>query len=69
MDKRTGRVLGENPTSIKEQDAAMVNITPMEDVFVETFHELPSFGRFLFRKEDSLKIAGIGVVKEVKKKQ
>jgi elongation factor 1-alpha len=63
MDRRTGKVLEENPSFIKTGDAAIVSIVPTKPLCVETFTEFPPLGRFAVR--DMKQTVAVGVIKEV----
>merc|ERR1719498_916645 len=41
MDRRSGKVLEENPKFVKSGDACMVNLTPSKPMCVESFSEYP----------------------------
>jgi len=49
IDKRTGKVIEENPEVIKSGDAAIVNLIPSKPLVVEPFTEFPPLGRFAVR--------------------
>ena len=49
MDKRTGKVIEQNPSSIKTGDAAYVKLTPMKPLCVEAFSDFAPLGRFVVR--------------------
>lgn len=66
IDRRTGKVLEENPTFIKSGEAAMVKIVPTKPLVVETFAEYAPLGRFAIR--DMNQTVAVGIVKEVTKK-
>lgn len=63
MDRRTGEVVEENPTFIKQGDAAIVTIVPTKPLVVEPFTEIPPLGRFAVR--DMKKTIAVGVIKKV----
>merc|ERR1712196_61693 len=44
MDKRSGKVLEENPKFVKSGDAAMVVLVPSKPMCVESFQEYPPLG-------------------------
>lgn len=67
MDRRTGKVLEENPKSIKSGDAAMVTMIPTKPMCVETFSEFPPLGRFAVR--DMKSTVAVGVIKGVNFKE
>jgi len=65
-DKRTGKVLEENPKFIKSGDAAIVKLIPSKPMVVEAFSEFPPLGRFAVR--DMKQTVAVGVIKETTKK-
>jgi len=65
MDKRSGKVLEENPKAIKNGDAAIVCMTPSKPMCVEAFTDYPPLGRFAVR--DMRQTVAVGVIKEVTK--
>ena len=66
IDKRTGKVMQEEPASIKSGDSAIVKFLPTKQMVVETFKEYPPLGRFAIR--DMKQTIGVGIIKEVAKK-
>eukprot|EP00761_Pharyngomonas_kirbyi_P009697 gb/GECH01009715.1/.p1 GENE.gb/GECH01009715.1/~~gb/GECH01009715.1/.p1 ORF type:complete len:447 (+),score=83.88 gb/GECH01009715.1/:1-1341(+) len=67
IDKRSGKVLEENPSFIKSGNAAMVKLVPQKPMCVETFTEYPPLGRFAVR--DMRQTVAVGVIKKVTKKE
>lgn len=67
LDKRTGKVAEENPTMVKNNDAAIVKLVPTKPMCVETFTEFPPLGRFAVR--DMRQTVAVGVIKGVEKKE
>jgi len=65
MDKRSGKILEENPKFIKNGDAAIVDMTPTKPLCVEPYTEYPPLGRFAVR--DMRQTVAVGVIKEVAK--
>jgi len=65
MDKRSGKVLEENPKSVKNGDASMCVLKPTKPMVVETFKEYAPLGRFAVR--DMKQTVAVGVVKSVTK--
>jgi elongation factor 1-alpha len=63
MDRRTGKVLEDNPEFIKTGDAALVRLVPTKPLCVESFTEFPPLGRFAMR--DMKRTVAVGVVKDV----
>ena len=66
IDRRSGKVLEENPKFIKVGDCARIKIRPTKPMCVETFTEYPPLGRFAVR--DMKNTVAVGVIKEVLKK-
>ena len=67
MDKRSGKVLEENPKLIKSGDAALVIMQPLKPLCVEAFTDYPPLGRFAVR--DMKQTVAVGVIKSVTKKE
>jgi elongation factor 1-alpha len=63
IDPRTGQPTEEKPKTIKTGDSAIVKITPLRPLVLETFKEFPELGRFALRDMGSTVAAGI--VREV----
>jgi len=66
MDRRTGKVMEENPKFVKAGDACMVNLEPTKPLCVENFMDYPPLGRFAVR--DMRQTVAVGVIKGVTKK-
>jgi elongation factor 1-alpha len=66
MDRRSGKVLEENPKFVKSGDACMVILEPSKPMCVESFNEYPPLGRFAVR--DMRQTVAVGVIKKVTKK-
>jgi len=66
IDRRSGKVLEENPKMVKSGDASMIVLTPSKPMVVETFSNFPPLGRFAVR--DMRQTVAVGVIKEVTKK-
>ena len=66
MDRRSGKVLEENPKFVKSGDACMVTLEPSKPMCVEVFTEYPPLGRFAVR--DMLQRVAVGVIKGVSNK-
>ena len=62
MDKRTGKKTGDNPKTIKNGDAAIVNMIPTKPMCVESYKSFPPLGRFAVR--DMRQTVAVGVVKK-----
>jgi len=67
VDKRSGKVMEENPKFIKSGDAAMVTLIPQKPLVVEVFNQYAPLGRFAVR--DMKQTVAVGVIKEVEKKE
>jgi len=67
MDRRSGKVLEENPKFVKTGDACMVTLAPTKPLCVETFSEYPPLGRFAVR--DMRQTVAVGVIKSVEKSE
>jgi len=65
IDRRSGKVLEENPKAVKSNDAAMVTMVPSKPMCVEKFAEYAPLGRFAVR--DMKQTVAVGVIKEVEK--
>jgi len=63
MDKRTGKLLEENPKAIKSGQAAIVEMIPTKSMCVESYAEYPPLGRFAVR--DMRKTVAVGVIKSI----
>ena len=66
IDKRTGKVMEEEPNHVKSGDAAMIELIPQKPMVVEVFSAYPPLGRFAVR--DMKQTVAVGVIKEVEKK-
>uniref|UniRef100_F6ZID9 Elongation factor 1-alpha n=2 Tax=Ciona intestinalis TaxID=7719 RepID=F6ZID9_CIOIN len=67
IDRRSGKVLEENPKMVKTGDAAMIVLTPSKPMCVEAFVDYPPLGRFAVR--DMRQTVAVGVIKSVNKAQ
>lgn len=67
LDKRSGKVLEENPQSIKKGDAAIVELIPSKPMSCEPFAKYPPLGRFAVR--DMRVTVAVGVIKSTVKKE
>ena len=63
MDKRSGKVIEENPKFVKSGDACMVDLEPSKPMCVESFEMFPPLGRFAVR--DMRQTVAVGVIKAV----
>jgi elongation factor 1-alpha len=59
LNPATGEVLAENPDFIKNGDAAIVKIKPMQPLVIETQKEIPQMSRFAIRDSGSTVAAGM----------
>lgn len=66
LDKRTGKVVEENPAHIKTGDAAMIVLAPTKPMVVEVYQNFAPLGRFAVR--DMKQTVAVGVIKEITKK-
>jgi len=67
MDKRSGKVLEENPKFVKAGDACMAILEPQKPMCVEAFSDYAPLGRFAVR--DMRQTVAVGVIKSVEKKE
>ena len=67
MDRRSGKVLEENPKFVKSGDACMATLAPTKPLCVESFAEYPPLGRFAVR--DMRQTVAVGVIKSVTKSE
>jgi elongation factor 1-alpha len=67
IDRRTGKVIEEEPKAIKSGDAALVRMIPQKPMVVEQFNLYPPLGRFAVR--DMKQTVAVGVIKETKRKE
>jgi len=67
MDRRSGKILEENPKCIKNGDASMVLMTSEKPMVVENYAEFPALGRFAVR--DMKQTVAVGIVKAVVKEE
>ncbi|RDD39543.1 Elongation factor 1-alpha [Trichoplax sp. H2] len=65
IDRRSGKVLEENPKMVKSGDASMITLTPNKPMCVEAFVDYPPLGRFAVR--DMRQTVAVGVIKSVEK--
>jgi len=67
IDRRSGKVLEQNPKMVKSGDAAMITLVPSKPMCVESFQEYPPLGRFAVR--DMRQTVAVGVIKSVEKQE
>jgi len=65
IDRRSGKVLEENPKMVKTGDAAMINLVPSKPLCVEAFADYQPLGRFAVR--DMRQTVAVGIIKTVDK--
>jgi elongation factor 1-alpha len=65
MDRRSGKILEEEPKFLKAGDSGMVEMIPTKRMCVESFTEYAPLGRFAVR--DMRVTVAVGVIKEVTK--
>ena len=65
MDRRSGKVLEENPKFVKTGDACIVDLEPTKPLCVESFTDFPPLGRFAVR--DMRQTVAVGVIKGITK--
>jgi len=65
IDRRSGKVLEENPKMVKSGDAAMIELVPSKPMVVESFSDYAPLGRFAVR--DMRQTVAVGVIKSVVK--
>jgi len=67
IDRRSGKVLEEEPKFVKTQEAAMITLIPSKAMSCEVFADYPPLGRFAVR--DMKQTVAVGVIKETKRKE
>merc|ERR1711931_3870 len=65
VDRRSGKVVEEEPKMVKTGDAAMVNLIPSKPMCVEAFSDYQPLGRFAVR--DMRQTVAVGIIKSVDK--
>lgn len=66
IDPRTGQVVEENPSFLKQGDSAIVKLRPLGPIVMEEYSDIPQLGRFAVR--DMGMTIAVGVVKEITEK-
>merc|ERR1712024_427071 len=66
-DRRSGKKMEDFPKSVKNGDAAIVEMAPSKPMCVEAFSDYPPLGRFAVR--DMRQTVAVGVIKAVTKKE
>lgn len=64
IDPRTGSVIEEHPSFLKQGESAIVRFKPIKPVVVEKYQDLPPLGRFALR--DMGRTIAAGIVMDVK---
>jgi len=67
IDRRSGKVLEENPKMVKSGDACMATLVPSKPMCVEAFSDYAPLGRFAVR--DMRQTVAVGVIKSVDKSE
>jgi len=67
IDRRSGKVIEENPKFIKSGEAAIVNLVPSKPMCVESFKDYQPLGRFAVR--DMRQTVAVGIIKAVNKNE
>jgi len=67
IDRRTAKVMEENPKFVKSGDSAIVKLVPQKKMVVEPFQKYAPLGRFAVR--DMKQTVAVGVIKEVTKEE
>jgi len=67
IDRRTGKVMEENPKFVKSGDACIAVMVPSKPMCVEAFTNYPPLGRFAVR--DMRQTVAVGVIKSVVKEE
>merc|ERR1712142_103546 len=65
IDRRSGKVLEDNPKMVKSGDAAIINLIPSKPMCVEAFSDYAPLGRFAVR--DMRQTVAVGIIKSVDK--
>jgi elongation factor 1-alpha len=62
IDRRSGKVMEENPKAVKNGDACLATLIPSKPMCVEPFSTYPPLGRFAVR--DMRQTVAVGVIKK-----
>ncbi|KAL3822546.1 hypothetical protein ACHAXA_007657 [Cyclostephanos tholiformis] len=65
LDRRTGKVVEENPEYLRNGDAAVVTLVPTRPMCVEAFSDFPSLGRLAIR--DMRTTVAVGIIRSITK--
>jgi len=65
LDRRTGKVIQDNPPCLKQNDIGIVEIEPLQPVELESFTECAPLGRFVIR--DGGGTVAFGTIKSIVK--
>jgi len=63
LDRRTGKVVEENPEYLQNGDAAIVTMVPTRPMCVESFSEYQALGRITIR--DMKRTVAVGIIKSI----
>ena len=66
IDRRSGKVVEENPKVMKAGDVMFCKIRPLQPLTLEAFSDFPTLGRFCIRHEGHF--LAVGLVKSVESK-
>ena len=67
LDRRTGKVVEQDPEYLQNGDAAIVTLVPTKPLCVESFAEFPPLGRFAIR--DMRTTVAVGVIRSITKEE
>jgi elongation factor 1-alpha len=67
IDRRSGKVMEENPKMVKSNDACIAKLIPSKPMCVESFSQYQPLGRFAVR--DMRQTVAVGIIKSVEKKE
>ena len=65
IDRRSGKVMEENPKAVKNGDACLATLIPSKPMCVEPFSTYPPLGRFAVR--DMHRTVAVGIATAVNK--
>jgi len=65
IDKRSGKLLEENPDFLKSGEAGIITLEPTKPMVVESYKEYAPLGRFAVR--DMRQTVAVGIIKKVEK--
>merc|ERR1719427_2165081 len=67
IDKRSGKLLEENPDFLKSGEAGIISLAPTKPMVVESYKEYAPLGRFAVR--DMRQTVAVGIIKKVEKSE